>query len=157
MLKDAKKAKEELERRKFEYMQAERQGDLGRAAELKFGIIPDLQKSVDEQAKGGKMTMLHEAVTAEDIASVISRTTGVPVSNLLEGERHKLRHMEEQLSAEVVGQDEAIKAISNVVRVSRAGLHAHERPMGSFLFLGPTGVGKTQYVPIWHLPLLFPL
>jgi len=146
VLNDSKKAKEELEKKKFEYLQAERMGDLSKAAELKFGVIPELQKKLNDfqSGHGQKMTLLHEAVTAEDIANVISRTTGVPVSNLLEGERAKLRHMEEHLAAEVVGQDEAIKAISNVVRVSRAGLHAHERPMGSFLFLGPTGVGKTQ-------------
>jgi ATP-dependent Clp protease ATP-binding subunit ClpB len=115
-----------------------------RAGELLYGIIPELEKQVRQIETNSKLTMLHEAVTSEDIALVVSRATGIPMSNLLLGEKEKLLHMEEELKKSIVGQDEAIEAIASAVRISRAGLHIHKRPLGSFLFLGPTGVGKTQ-------------
>ena len=123
----------------------QRRGDWTRAGELAYGIIPDLEKRLKEaEAKEGRGVMGEEAVTAEHIAAVVSRWTGVPVEKMLEGERGKLLHMEDALKARVVGQDEAIAAVSQAVRRARAGLQDPNRPMGSFLFLGPTGVGKTE-------------
>ncbi|HEY3320818.1 MAG TPA: ATP-dependent chaperone ClpB [Planctomycetota bacterium] len=134
---------------KVEETQAKRKGNLERAAEIRYGEIPKLEKeqthAQDElkklQAKGA---LLNEEVTEEDIAKVISRWTGIPVSKLLEGEREKLLHMEDNMRRRVVGQDEAVELVSNAVRRSRAGLADPNRPIGSFLFLGPTGVGKTE-------------
>ena len=143
-------AKAELEEARQEVERAERETDLERAAELKFGQIPELEAKVAEQqarleeihAGGG--TMLADEVTEEDIAEVVAKWTGIPVSRLMEGEVEKLIKMEERLHDRVIGQDEAIAAISNALRRSRAGLSDPNRPIGSFLFLGPTGVGKTE-------------
>jgi len=143
-------AKAELEEARQEVERAERETDLERAAELKFGQIPELEAKVAEQqarleeihAGGG--TMLADEVTEEDIAEVVAKWTGIPVSRLMEGEVEKLIHMEERLHDRVIGQDEAIAAVSNALRRSRAGLSDPNRPIGSFLFLGPTGVGKTE-------------
>ncbi|MGN6201443.1 MAG: ATP-dependent chaperone ClpB [Solirubrobacterales bacterium] len=143
-------AKAELEEARQEVERAERETDLERAAELKFGQIPELEAKVAEQearleeihAGGG--TMLADEVTEEDIAEVVAKCTGIPVSRLMEGEVEKLIHMEERLHDRVIGQDEAIAAVSNALRRSRAGLSDPNRPIGSFLFLGPTGVGKTE-------------
>jgi ATP-dependent Clp protease ATP-binding subunit ClpB len=145
-----KAAKAELDRAEGEAERAERESDLERAAKLRYGDIPALEKTVAEQeerlrglhAEGG--SLLTEEVTEEDIAQVISRWTGIPVSRLMEGEVEKLVHMEERLHDRVIGQDEAVEAVANALRRSRAGLSDPHRPIGSFLFLGPTGVGKTE-------------
>jgi ATP-dependent Clp protease ATP-binding subunit ClpB len=149
-LEAIKGAKEELDEANHEVELAERETDLERAAELKFGRIPELETKVKEQearleelhAGGG--TMLADEVTEEDVAEVVAKWTGIPVSRLMEGEVQKLIHMEERLHDRVIGQDEAISAVSNALRRSRAGLSDPSRPIGSFLFLGPTGVGKTE-------------
>src|SRR5947208_97479 len=129
--------------------EAERKGDLGRAAELKYGTLPGLQKELDVQNKKlnelqAQRRMLKEEVDAEDIAHVVSKWTGIPVSKLMEAEMQKLVHMEERLRERVVGQEEAVRAVSNAVRRARSGLQDPNRPIGSFLFAGPTGVGKTE-------------
>ncbi|MDO9106524.1 MAG: ATP-dependent chaperone ClpB [Methylovulum sp.] len=138
--------KEKLEHAKTELEAASRANDLNRQAELRYGIIPALEKQLHQAvpAENQKMTLLRNRVTEEEIAEVVSKWTGIPVSKMLEGEREKLLHMEEQLSKRVVGQEEALKAVSNAIRRSRAGLSDPNRPNGSFLFLGPTGVGKTE-------------
>ena len=128
---------------------AERKGDLGRAAEIKYGVLPGLQRELDAQNKKlaelqTQNKMLKEEVDAEDVAYVVSKWTGIPVSKLLEAEMQKLVHMEERLQKRVVGQEEAIRAVSNAVRRARSGLQDPHRPIGSFLFAGPTGVGKTE-------------
>src|SRR6202040_1988927 len=144
-LATAQKLKEKLDQARIELEQVQRRGDWTRAGELAYGILPDLEKKLKEaEAQEGHGVMGEEAVTAEQIAAVVSRWTGVPVEKMLEGERGKLLHMEEALKARVVGQDEAIGAVSRAVRRARAGLQDPNRPMGSFLFLGPTGVGKTE-------------
>src|SRR5207253_2598464 len=144
-LATAQKLKEQLDQARIELEQVQRRGDWTRAGELAYGIIPDLEKKLKEaEAKEGRGVVGEEAVTAEHIAAVVSRWTRVPVEKMLEGERGKLLHMEEALKARVVGQDEAIGAVSQAVRRARAGLQEPNRPMGSFLFLGPTGVGKTE-------------
>jgi len=141
--------KEKLERARTEQAAAERSGELNRAAELKFGIIPSLDKEI-AQANARlaelqkKQRFLKEEVDAEDIAEVVAKWTHIPVSRLLESELQKLVHMEERLSARVIGQREAIVAVSNAVRRARSGLQDPNRPIGSFIFLGPTGVGKTE-------------
>jgi ATP-dependent Clp protease ATP-binding subunit ClpB len=122
----------------------QRAGNWARAGELTYGIIPELERKLAEAEKATSEHMLREQVTDEDIASVVSRWTGIPVDKMLAGEREKLLAMEDALHARVVGQDEAIVAVSNAVRRARAGLQDANRPMGSFLFLGPTGVGKTE-------------
>ena len=143
------KLKEDLERARQEMAEAERKGDLNRAAELRFGVIPGLEKQIADQDRGlaeapqGKR-MLREEVDEEDIATTVAKWTGIPVTRLLEGEVQKLVKMEERLSRRVVGQEDAIRAVSNAVRRGRAGLSDPNRPIGSFLFLGPTGVGKTE-------------
>jgi len=143
------KLKEDLERARQEMAEAERKGDLNRAAELRFGVIPGLEKQIVEQDRGlaeapqGKR-MLREEVDEEDIATTVAKWTGIPVTRLLEGEVQKLVKMEDRLSQRVVGQHDAIRAVSNAVRRGRAGLSDPNRPIGSFLFLGPTGVGKTE-------------
>src|SRR5438874_2165506 len=143
------KLKEDLERARQEMAEAERKGDLNRAAELRFGVIPGLEKQIADQDRGlaeapqGKR-MLREEVDEEDIATTVAKWTGIPVTRLLEGEVQKLVKMEERLSRRVVGQEDAIHAVSNAVRRGRAGLSDPNRPIGSFLFLGPTGVGKTE-------------
>ena len=145
-----KKIKVDLETRQTELDEAQRRGDLEKAARIRYGDLPQLQKDLHEREE--KLARLHaegdgllrEEVTAEEIAQVVSKWTGVPVSRLLEGEREKLMQMEERLHARVVGQDEAVRAVSDAVRRARAGLGDPHRPIGSFLFLGPTGVGKTE-------------
>ena len=143
-------ARSRLEEANVELERANREANLERAAEIQFGEIPELEKSVAEneeklaelQASGG--SMLSEEVTEEDVAEVVAKWTGIPVSRLMEGEVEKLIHMEERLHERVIGQEEAIAAVSNALRRSRAGLSDPNRPIGSFLFLGPTGVGKTE-------------
>ncbi len=138
--------KEELERARVALETAHRAGDLTRMAELQYGRIPELEKQIElaSQAETQQMKLLRNAVTDEEVAEVVSRWTGIPVSRMLEGEREKLLRMEEALHKRVVGQDEAVDAIANAIRRSRAGLSDPSRPNGSFLFLGPTGVGKTE-------------
>jgi len=138
--------KEKLEHAKTELEAASRANDLNRQAELRYGIIPALEKQLNQAipAETQKMTLLRNKVTEEEIAEVVSKWTGIPVSKMMEGEREKLLNMEEQLSKRVVGQEEALKAVSNAIRRARAGLSDPNRPNGSFLFLGPTGVGKTE-------------
>ncbi len=136
--------KEQLDAARLELEQAQREGNLARAGELAYGVIPDLEKKLEEAEEVADSHMLKEEVTADDIAAVVSRWTGIPVDRMLEGEREKLLQMEDALRATVIGQDEAITAISNAVRRARAGLQDPNRPIGSFLFLGPTGVGKTE-------------
>src|SRR5712672_3571088 len=135
----------QLEQARIELEQVQRRGDWTRAGELAYGIIPQLEKQLAEaETKEGRGVMGEEAVTPEAIAAVVSRWTGIPVDKMLEGEREKLLQMEQALRSRVVGQDEAIAAVSQAVRRARAGLQDPNRPMGSFLFLGPTGVGKTE-------------
>jgi ATP-dependent Clp protease ATP-binding subunit ClpB len=147
---EIKAAKAELEEVTREAERAERDADLERAAELRYGRIPELERKVTEgEAKLGELhrdggSMLTEEVTEEDIAQVVAKWTGIPVSRLMEGEVEKLIHMEERLHERVIGQDEAVEAVSGALRRSRAGLSDPDRPIGSFLFLGPTGVGKTE-------------
>ena len=138
--------KEKLEHARTDLEAASRTNDLARMSELQYGIIPALEKQLNMAASAGtqKMTLLRNKVTEEEIAEVVSKWTGIPVSKMMEGERDKLLRMEEALSKRVVGQDEALKAVSNAIRRSRAGLSDPNRPNGSFLFLGPTGVGKTE-------------
>ncbi|MEQ8179145.1 MAG: ATP-dependent chaperone ClpB [Amphiplicatus sp.] len=144
-LAGATKIKEELDQARQGLTDAERRGDLARASELKYGRIPELEKQLAKADDDeGRDALVHEVVDAEDIAAVVSRWTGVPVDKMLEGEREKLLHMEEKLGARVVGQREAVEAVSAAIRRARAGLQDPNRPMGSFLFLGPTGVGKTE-------------
>jgi ATP-dependent Clp protease ATP-binding subunit ClpB len=139
------KSKEELERAQTEYDNAVRRGDLARASELKYGRIPQLEKQIaDAEKAGGDGGLVKEVVDAEQIAAVVSRWTGVPVEKMLEGERAKLLAMEDQLRRRVVGQETALRAVSDAVRRARAGLQDPNRPIGSFMFLGPTGVGKTE-------------
>jgi len=143
-------AKARLEEARQEFERAERETDLERAARLQYGEIPELEKQVAEQEArldelhAGGTAMLTEEVTEEDVAEVVAKWTGIPVSRLMEGEVQKLIQMEERLHERVIGQDEAIEAVSNALRRSRAGLSDPNRPIGSFLFLGPTGVGKTE-------------
>ncbi len=138
----AQKLKERLDQARSEVEIAQRNGQLARASELLYGVIPDLQRQIEGSQAGGKL--VNEAVTAEQIAGVVSRWTGVPVERMLEGERAKLLRMEDELRRRVVGQEDALKHVSNAVRRARAGLGDPNRPIGSFLFLGPTGVGKTE-------------
>jgi ATP-dependent Clp protease ATP-binding subunit ClpB len=145
-----KRAKAQLEEAHREVERAEREADLERAAELRYGRIPELEKELAAEEEKlaeihrGGGSMLTEEVTEEDVAQVVSKWTGIPVSRLMEGEVEKLIHMEERLHERVVGQDEAVEAVANALRRSRAGLSDPSRPIGSFLFLGPTGVGKTE-------------
>ena len=143
-LAGSQKLKEELDHARGELAVVQRKGDLTRAGELMYGIIPGLESRLAEATPAEANRMLQEEVTASDIASVVSRWTGVPVDRMLEGEREKLLRMEDALAARVIGQGEAIAAVSNAVRRARAGLQDAGRPIGSFLFLGPTGVGKTE-------------
>lgn len=138
------KLKEQLEAARVELEQAQRAGDLAKAGELAYGRIPDLERKIAEAEGATEGAMLREEVTPEDIASVVSRWTGIPVDKMMEGEREKLLAMEEMLGKRVIGQADAVKAVSTAVRRSRAGLQDPNRPLGSFLFLGPTGVGKTE-------------
>ncbi|MGO4126212.1 ATP-dependent chaperone ClpB [Inquilinus sp. YAF38] len=143
-LSAATKVKEQLDQARGELEQAQRGGNWARAGELTYGVIPELEKKLKEAEAAQASHMVREEVQADDIAAVVSRWTGVPVDRMLEGEREKLLHMEEKLKSRVVGQDEALTAVANAVRRARAGLQDPNRPIGSFLFLGPTGVGKTE-------------
>ncbi|MBE6293943.1 MAG: ATP-dependent chaperone ClpB [Bacteroidales bacterium] len=142
-------AKQEIEQLKFEAEKAEREGNYGRVAEIRYGKIKSLENDITQvsselhKIQGGK-AMIKEVVTADDIADVVSRWTGIPVSKMLQSERDKLLHLEEELHKRIIGQDEAITAVSDAVRRSRAGLQDPKRPIGSFIFLGTTGVGKTE-------------
>jgi ATP-dependent Clp protease ATP-binding subunit ClpB len=136
--------KEQLDAARVALDQAQRTGDLAKAGELQYGTIPQLEKQLAEAATAAEGAMLREEVTSEDIASVVSRWTGIPVDKMMEGEREKLLAMEDMLGKRVIGQADAVKAVSTAVRRSRAGLQDPNRPLGSFLFLGPTGVGKTE-------------
>lgn len=138
--------KEKLEQARLELETSRRANDLTRMSELQYGRIPELEKELDmaAQAEMQEMTLLKNRVTEEEIAEVVSRSTGIPVAKMMEGEREKLLKMEENISQQVVGQNEAVTAVSNAIRRSRAGLSDPNRPNGSFLFLGPTGVGKTE-------------
>ena len=138
------KIKEQLDAARGQLEQAQRAGDLAKAGELSYGTIPTLEKQLEEAQAVAGNAMLREEVTADDIAAVVSRWTGIPVDRMLEGEREKLLGMEAQLGKRVIGQDEAVRAVSTAVRRARAGLQDPNRPLGSFLFLGPTGVGKTE-------------
>ncbi|MDQ7729153.1 ATP-dependent chaperone ClpB [Halomonas sp. SpR8] len=147
-IQGAAQFKADLEQARIDLEQARRQGDLGRMSEIQYGKIPELEKKIAESGEGEADTSSHQLlrsnVTEEEIAEVVSRWTGIPVSKMLEGERDKLLRMEEALHERVIGQDEAVVAVANAVRRSRAGLADPNRPNGSFLFLGPTGVGKTE-------------
>ena len=145
-LQGATHIKEELETARNELENARRAGDLGRMSEIQYGRIPELEKQLEsaEAAETKEMSLLRNKVTEEEIAEIVSKWTGIPVSKMLEGERDKLLRMEESLGSRVIGQQEAITAVSNAIRRSRAGLSDPNRPTGSFLFLGPTGVGKTE-------------
>ena len=143
-LAGAQHLKEELEQARTELEQAQRGGDWSRAGELTYGRIPDLEKRIAEAEGAGAEQLIREEVRNADIAAVVSRWTGIPVDKMLEGEREKLLAMESFLGKRVIGQREAIAAVSNAVRRARAGLQDQNRPLGSFLFLGPTGVGKTE-------------
>jgi ATP-dependent Clp protease ATP-binding subunit ClpB len=146
-LGEAQRLKGELEQARTQLDQAQRQGEFQRAGELAYGIIPALEKKVAElEAAGGKAdgAVVSEAVTPDNIAQIVSRWTGIPVDKMLEGERDKLLRMESELAKRVVGQQEAVEAVSTAVRRARAGLQDPNRPIGSFMFLGPTGVGKTE-------------
>jgi len=136
--------KEQLDAARLEVEQAQRAGDLGKMAELNYGTIPALQKQLEAAAGARQGAMLREEVTGEDIAGVVARWTGIPVERMMEGERDKLLQMEVALGKRVIGQREAVRAVSTAVRRARAGLQDPNRPLGSFLFLGPTGVGKTE-------------
>jgi ATP-dependent Clp protease ATP-binding subunit ClpB len=143
-LAGAQKLKEQLDQARAELDIVQRRGDWSRAGELTYGVIPELERKIKEVESAETGRMLEEAVTEEHIAAVVSRWTGIPVDKMLSGEREKLLHMEENLRRRVIGQDEAIVAVSNAIRRARAGLQDPNRPLGSFLFLGPTGVGKTE-------------
>jgi ATP-dependent Clp protease ATP-binding subunit ClpB len=142
-LGQAQKWKEQLDNARNELAQAQRRGEYQRAGELTYGVIPDLERKLAE-SDGKDGEKIEEAVTADNVAQVVSRWTGVPVDKMLEGEREKLLHMEEELARRVVGQREAVSAVATAVRRARAGLQDPNRPIGSFMFLGPTGVGKTE-------------
>jgi ATP-dependent Clp protease ATP-binding subunit ClpB len=145
-LGSAQKLKVELDQRRTELDQAQRRGDLARAGELAYGVIPGLEKKLKELEAGDAKVgaMVEEAVTPDHVAAIVSRWTGIPVDKMLEGEREKLLRMEQELAKRVIGQQEAVDAVSKAVRRARAGLQDPNRPIGSFIFLGPTGVGKTE-------------
>jgi ATP-dependent Clp protease ATP-binding subunit ClpB len=146
ILGGSRKAKEELEAARTELEQAQRRGDLTKASEIQYGKIPELERKLAAQSSGAQQqtTLLHDEVTDEEIAKVVAAWTGIPVSNLREGEREKLIRMEDRLGKRVIGQKQAIIAVSNAVRRARSGLQDPNRPIGSFIFHGPTGVGKTE-------------
>jgi len=149
LISEIRKMKEVLENLKLEAEQYERKGELGKVAEIRYGKIIEIEKQIDiKSVKLGELQknkkLLKEEVDAEDIAEIVAKWTGIPVSKMLESERVKLLHIEENLHKHVIGQDEAVSAVANAVRRSRAGLQDSERPIGSFIFLGTTGVGKTE-------------
>jgi ATP-dependent Clp protease ATP-binding subunit ClpB len=149
---DIKKAKEELEQARMDLDRAQREGNFAKASELRYATIPALEQKLRPQEQGeeggsssdANESLLHDSVTADDIAGVVARTTGIPVNKLMSGEVEKLVHMEDTLRNSVRGQDEALKSVANAVRMQRAGLSGENRPLASFMFLGPTGVGKTE-------------
>ncbi|WP_170530445.1 ATP-dependent chaperone ClpB [Ruegeria arenilitoris] len=144
-LASARELKEQLDKARAELEIAKREGNLAKAGELSYGVIPELERKLAEaESQESNAVMAKETVRPEQIAAVVERWTGIPTSKMLEGEREKLLRMEEALHARVVGQDEAVRAVANAVRRARAGLNDENRPLGSFLFLGPTGVGKTE-------------
>ena len=143
VLEEARKQKENLEAARNELETAQRTGNLGRASELQYGVIPQLEAALAQPSQSAT-TLLRDEVTAEEIAEVVAAWTGIPVSNLQQGERERLVNMESRLGDRVIGQKKAIKAVSNAVRRARSGLQDPNRPIGSFIFLGPTGVGKTE-------------
>ncbi|KAF4841675.1 Heat shock protein 78 [Colletotrichum fructicola] len=143
-IEGVKKTQENLDKARIELDQAQREGNFGRASELRYSVIPSLEAKIPKEGEKQNGTLIHDAVTADDIAAVVSRVTGIPVSKLTSGHIEKLVHMEDSLRQAVRGQDEAIKAVSNAVRLQRAGLSGENRPTASFFFLGPTGVGKTE-------------
>ncbi|WP_108836740.1 ATP-dependent chaperone ClpB [Tateyamaria sp. Alg231-49] len=143
-LAGARDLKEQLDQARAALDIAKREGNLGKAGELSYGVIPELERKLGEAEGAESDAMVAEAVRPEQIASVVERWTGIPVAKMLEGEREKLLRMEDQLHARVIGQDSAVRAVANAVRRARAGLNDENRPLGSFLFLGPTGVGKTE-------------
>jgi ATP-dependent Clp protease ATP-binding subunit ClpB len=140
----SQKIKEDLEKTRGELERAERNADLAKASELKYGIIPELTKKLKQAEEGAGSKLLKEVVSEEDIAIIVSKITGIPIDKMLSSERDKLLTMEDKLKLSVIGQDEAIRAVSDAVRRSRAGIQDENKPLGSFLFLGPTGVGKTE-------------
>ncbi|WP_424975729.1 ATP-dependent chaperone ClpB [Dinoroseobacter sp. S124A] len=143
-LSAARDLKEQLDKARAELEIAKREGNLGRAGELSYGVIPGLEKQLAAAENGESDVMVEEAVRPEQIASVVERWTGIPTSKMLEGEREKLLRMEDEIGRRVIGQKSAVRAVANAVRRARAGLNDENRPLGSFLFLGPTGVGKTE-------------
>jgi ATP-dependent Clp protease ATP-binding subunit ClpB len=143
-LAGATRIKEELDQARFNIQRLMREGQYEKAGELQYSVIPELERKLKAAEEAEQHRMVQEAVTAEHIASIVSRWTGIPVDKMLEGEREKLLQMEENLRKRVVGQEEALSAVANAVRRARAGLQDPNRPIGSFLFLGPTGVGKTE-------------
>lgn len=149
-LEEIKQAKEALEQARIDLDQAQREGNFARASELRYARIPELQKKLNEDVDGApsnastKESLIHESVTQDDIANVVGRMTGIPVNKLMAGELEKLVHIEDTLRQSVRGQDDALHAVANAVRLSRAGLSGDSRPLASFMFLGPTGVGKTE-------------
>ena len=149
VIEQIRKVQPEIETLRHDAEEAQRAGDLGKAAEITYGRVPDLEKRIDELRKTlakvqEKTSYLREEVTDQDIAAIVSKWTGIPVLKMMQGEMHKLLHMEEQVKKRVVGQEAAVETVANAVRRSRAGLGDPNRPIGSFLFLGPTGVGKTE-------------
>ena len=149
MVNKIQQNKVEIENLKFEADKAEREGDYGKVAEIRYGKLQALNKEIEDTQKElhmmqGDKAMIKEEVDAEDIADVVSRWTGIPVSKMLQSEKDKLLHLEDELHQRVIGQDEAIEAVADAVRRSRAGLQDPKRPIGSFIFLGTTGVGKTE-------------
>jgi ATP-dependent Clp protease ATP-binding subunit ClpB len=148
-IEDVKKIKEDLEKARFELDQAQRENNFGRAGELRYSVIPDLESKLPKEGEQGTTSaeggsLIHDSVNEDDIAAVVSRVTGIPVTKLTSGHAEKLIHMEDTLRESVRGQDEALKAVANAVRMQRAGLNGENRPLASFFFLGPTGVGKTE-------------
>jgi ATP-dependent Clp protease ATP-binding subunit ClpB len=143
-LGSAQKLKEQIDQARLDLERAERASDWAKASELSYGVIPELTRKLEQAERGAASRLLREAVTEQDIAAVVARWTGIPVEKMLAGEREKLVQMEERLRARVIGQDEALAAVANAVRRARAGLADPNRPLGSFMFLGPTGVGKTE-------------
>ncbi|GAF89663.1 unnamed protein product, partial [marine sediment metagenome] len=147
-LSGARDIKEQLDNARIEFEQAQRTGDLAKAGELSYGRIPELEAQLEQMegttSESDQPAMVEEAVRSQHIAQVVSRWTGIPVDKMLEGEREKLLRMEDELGNRVVGQIEAVTAVSKAVRRARAGLQDPDRPIGSFMFLGPTGVGKTE-------------
>ena len=149
MIENMQSKKEALESLRFDAEQAERSGDYGKVAEIRYGRMIELEKEIAElkeqiEKKRSKGSLIQEEVKSEDIASIVSRWTGIPVTRMLESEKEKLLKLEDELHKRVVGQDEAIAAVADAVRRSRAGLQDQKRPVGSFIFIGTTGVGKTE-------------